>query len=693
MKIIVRLVTVISLAFLPFLISGCGGGGGGGGTGASTADTRQTEIGTAYYIDSAVVGVDYLCGSQQGTTDEDGAFRFEKGKGCILSLGTLVLRQIDASQLKDGEAFLETDIKVARLLQSLDNDGHPENGIFIDKSTKAAVSEKIREIPENDEEFNATIEEIALLTKNQNLQPVSEKKAYEHLETSREEYVAVKEPEETENTSIPSIKEYGLQTLDDDAFNALSDEAKIYVAKKLYSTLYKGEDINAIRSEIDSGRFISLFKERLDKDGEQPELGKIIEPDEELFRDDTGGGDAIPRKKGEALEVVISRLLFTHLDKRFYADWMAYELDQTILFSPAWEVDSVRFYARFILSNFDRLRNDIYENKSIRTIVRSHMVSVENWSRFRSPEDNGREMLEIWLQDFDDTHVPIAAVPLQNWKFYSYYERPYQKYVFSQGVGDENNTDTVALFGATLRTGKDFYDMVVSHPDFLPTIVERIVGRFFPTFDAERKQAIAEAILDDEPRTFKDIFDRILFSREYLLESDRVKSVEETMMSLIDTFDFKLEQTGIIRSFISNVGRMNQATMTYKLGREDSVPVDTISMNEYHKFIRNAILINSDESDTYPTDEGINYGQVSERYDRSDLKSFLDGIFMDALGRHISAKEYDVLGGFYRESKIFGDLASASSRSFMVAATLDYISRLSELYQYRKVEMDEQGDE
>jgi len=54
------------------------------------------------------------------------------------------------------------------------------------------------------------------------------------------------------------------------------------------------------------------------------------------------------------------------------------------------------------------------DQEGLRFITYKHMMSEDNWRRFRSPEDNGREMLEIYNLDFNDAHVPISAKALQN---------------------------------------------------------------------------------------------------------------------------------------------------------------------------------------------------------------------------------------------------------------------------------------
>lgn len=106
-----------------FLI-GCGGGSG-------TA-TTAVATGQAFYVDSAVSGVDYSCGGQSGVTGDRGEFTFEVGQSCTFSLDKIKLRDVAADQLENGKEIQEKNIEVARVLLSLDSDHNPANGIQVD---------------------------------------------------------------------------------------------------------------------------------------------------------------------------------------------------------------------------------------------------------------------------------------------------------------------------------------------------------------------------------------------------------------------------------------------------------------------------------------------------------------------------------------------------------------------------------
>jgi len=120
--------TILEWLVLPastFVLIGCGGGGGG---------SASVATGQAFYVDSAVQGVDYNCGSQVGVTGSKGEFTFEVGQSCTFSLDTITLRDVAADQLENGKEIQETNMEIARVLQSLDSDHNPENGIVIDSN-------------------------------------------------------------------------------------------------------------------------------------------------------------------------------------------------------------------------------------------------------------------------------------------------------------------------------------------------------------------------------------------------------------------------------------------------------------------------------------------------------------------------------------------------------------------------------
>jgi len=146
---------ILGLSFVSILaLTACGGGSSSGDDGK----TGDVKTGTAYYLDSAVSGVKYKCGDQEGLTGTDGSFTFEEGESCTFTLAGIELRNVDASKLTDGAKILEDNVNVAQFLQSLDKDGNATNGITISPEIVQVLSTgDVAKLPENEEELKNVV--------------------------------------------------------------------------------------------------------------------------------------------------------------------------------------------------------------------------------------------------------------------------------------------------------------------------------------------------------------------------------------------------------------------------------------------------------------------------------------------------------------------------------------------------------
>ncbi len=496
--------------------------------------------------------------------------------------------------------------------------------------------------------------------------------------------------EKSLNTGTPSIPPMpastSLKMIDDESFNALSEEDRIYVAKKLYTTFYKGKDINALKSEIDSGKFISDFWIKLHSSNvPQPDLDKIYQ-DTYTIPYEARAGDRLFEKRWRVFSHIASTLYYTKLSLDFYNEWMAYVMEQTILFSPAYEVESVTPFPELIASNHERIVRDLKAGRSIKDLVLNHMKSKENWARFRSPEDNGREMLEIWLYDYEDRHVPLAAKALKNWRWELRREKNAEgkygdiyRFYNDANNKDQMNTEGVELLGKTIVTGSDFYKAVVEHSQFLPTVIDRLVNSFFPTLPSDEKRSIAEAIEKTKPTTFREIFDRIIFSKKFLFESNRLKNLEEIYMGLAHLLDMEPDGTTFRYLFTDGMKNSNQLPLTYKLGRPDEGVSDSDSVIRMHQYVRTNIFLNRRGS------RGWNSATLRQRYSGATLEAYLDDMFLDIVGRKMSDSEKQELVSLAEDAGV-SDVSNKKgwNRFAVMLVTFDYFSRLSEIYTYRK---------
>jgi len=125
-------------------VSGCSSGT----TAGEETTTGSPQVGV--FVDSAVAGVTYTTSSGlSGTTNSSGEFDYQEGDNANFSIGDISLGSVTASAVltpvevmgASGTADQQV-INLARLLQTLDSDGDPSNGIEITTSTSNSLKGK-----------------------------------------------------------------------------------------------------------------------------------------------------------------------------------------------------------------------------------------------------------------------------------------------------------------------------------------------------------------------------------------------------------------------------------------------------------------------------------------------------------------------------------------------------------------------
>lgn len=495
---------------------------------------------------------------------------------------------------------------------------------------------------------------------------------------------------------VKPYSEYKLELLNDSDFNSLNEANKLQVANKLLETLFFGYEYNILQQKIDSGVFISTLKDNLGKNLSNNEEIEEILNDREKFYYTTS--DYVPLETNK----ILSRFyVMQNLDNHFLKHWISYILTQTIMFSPAQELDSSQMPN--IASVYNRIFTSLKDEEGMRYMTYIHMMSEDNWRRFRSPEDNGREMFELYLNDLDDNKVPLAARALQNWRL--------DRRSFTLVVGLNVNTKPIELFDTTIYSGDDFYRELVKSPKFAKGVTVRLVDFFFPNVDADKKTNITDTIVSSNPKTWQDILLQIVFSKEYLLHTNRAKSAEESFFSLAKKIDYKHFRL-TFNTFRGELEKMGQASMKYKLGKLDRVPLDTLSFVTYHTYIRDRILLlvsNPERLDDYSSYSRRGWGSsfIDDKnfmFDINDeiksLESFINYIFLSTLSREAKKEELDLFKNhmlkdgeliyafnmFYShaDKQREADLRLSYKRNIALVV-LNYISRLDSLYLFKKV--------
>lgn len=111
-------------------------------TTGSEANGAQSTLLTGQFIDAAVQGLTYSTPSQTGVTNVFGEFQYQAGETVQFSIGGIGFTPVMGARfITPLDLFNTRDVtdsnvvNLARLLQSLDADGNPDNGINITQAT------------------------------------------------------------------------------------------------------------------------------------------------------------------------------------------------------------------------------------------------------------------------------------------------------------------------------------------------------------------------------------------------------------------------------------------------------------------------------------------------------------------------------------------------------------------------------
>jgi hypothetical protein len=128
---------------LLFVLGSCGGGGG-----------SSNPPSTGVFVDSPVINIDYRTETQNGVTNSRGEFKYHPGETITFFIGDLEFPPVLAGERVTPLDMADTDdithpmvINIARLLQTLDKDGDPTNGITIADAASAAAVQLDFDIP------------------------------------------------------------------------------------------------------------------------------------------------------------------------------------------------------------------------------------------------------------------------------------------------------------------------------------------------------------------------------------------------------------------------------------------------------------------------------------------------------------------------------------------------------------------
>lgn len=531
--------------------------------------------------------------------------------------------------------------------------------------------------------------------------------------------------------------------LTQDEFNQLPPEQQYQVASKLYATFFRGinaEDFFDMSGGMDklkpkNDNFINDVRAKLAKDLALDELSSYDRAIDGLDEDMSNPDPALARyvfdtrtdmeSNQRPRQIPLARIKDYPVSRDLYVNWMAYFLANTIMYSPAEEMESTdmqdvqRIY-RFLYSN-------IKKKATIQEMVRSILPSLARWRVARTPQNFALEAFENYLGLFQDgglteaekQQFPIIATLPQSIENAGiacrdlYLTRASDDYLIGQ-TDFPNTTPLLILEESFVVTCNDVYDVVAGHSLLTPRAVEVIINYFFPGhLLRDKRLAVRQAIISANPQTYEDIFTAIIFSKEYLLNTTRPRSFEEAFMPLLDSLKWDVKaNAGRLdeRIFISMasdqnsntyLGGMNWNAMSLKIGRLPSVPLDALSFGNYHKAIREDMLFNTGSYRGGVNDAGdglflTESGDIRPFIESLSVEDYIDYLFLNTLHRRATTTEQADLYDFLVNVRNYTNTTTVQGVDYEVisseynyrrftVAVFDYISRLPEFYYFKSV--------
>ncbi len=429
-------------------------------------------------------------------------------------------------------------------------------------------------------------------------------------------------------------------------------------------------------------------------------------------------------------QIYMARMQAYPLSRDQLVAWMSYFLANTIMFSPAREMDSTN--SQDIARVLGYLEQSMMNGSSIRDVVRGWMHNLSRWRVSRSPENHALEMFELYLGIFNDTpeeqqNTINGGIACDSW----YLTDNDADYQLLKDLTKSGSGQTVKVMGEYISSCEDLYDLVAGHPLLIPRVIEVIVNYILDGASGSTKSALIRNIVSTSPKTFDDVFLAIIFSKAFLLHSERPKTFEENTWGFLNSMHYTPRWSGnsqlgtrVLDYMLDSsnnsaqiaVHRMGWAAMDYKIGRLPFLPAT------YHKGIRESVLMNNrafdgrnhPKAETYteadiPRESPIEIHNgafyvagtenLKPELENLTAEEFIDFVFLTALGRRASVEERDAWiteglrrkhvsvdeGGVNQLTNTNGELYWEYYTDDYAEIMLDYISRLPEFYYYKSV--------
>ncbi|MDN4503624.1 DM13 domain-containing protein [Alteromonadaceae bacterium BrNp21-10] len=169
----------------------CGGGGSNSLTTPPTTTPPTTTppaatVYTGVFVDAAVAGLNFRTATQTGITNENGEFSYQENEEVIFSIGAIDLPSVLAkAMLSPLDIFATEDfydigvVNLSRLLQTLDDDGIPGNGIRLNENVHTLAAGLNVDFTAVD--FAVQVDTLVANGSNTNTMLISAESAVNHL--------------------------------------------------------------------------------------------------------------------------------------------------------------------------------------------------------------------------------------------------------------------------------------------------------------------------------------------------------------------------------------------------------------------------------------------------------------------------------------------------------------------------------
>lgn len=171
------------IACVTSLLIGCGGGS----SSSSPASGATSETGVL--LDEAVTNIGYRTETLEGVTNSQGQYNYIEGETVTFFIGDLEFPPITASGIVTPLDMAGTEdtsnptvVNILRLLQSIDEDGNPDNGITITETAKNNATQIDFDVSVSDFSSSSAVTTFIANSGSTNTTLISESEAIAHFE-------------------------------------------------------------------------------------------------------------------------------------------------------------------------------------------------------------------------------------------------------------------------------------------------------------------------------------------------------------------------------------------------------------------------------------------------------------------------------------------------------------------------------